>query len=440
MAFNTALSGLKAAQANLGVTSNNIANVSTVGFKESRAEFNDIYARSALGASDNTVGSGALLTRVAQQFNQGNLEFTSNTLDFAISGEGFFVMAPNLTSNEFQFTRAGSFGIDANGFVVNATGQSLRVFPVNPDGTVTSTSLSSTTSLQVPQTAGNPTPTSEIDIGVNLPANGTILPVANFDPSSSTTFNASTSVTLYDSLGESHIATQYFVKQSANTWATFFYVDGQPLDIPNTGAVTGGVDNIQYATIGFDSGGAYDPALQDPPDPITTDPFNQSPTFAVSPIINNGANDAQQIIIDYASNAPTQFASSFTVNTLNQNGFSIGRLTGLDISDDGVVRANFTNGQSNAVGKIALVRFPNNQGLQQQGGSTWAETIDSGSALAGEANTSTFGVIRSGALEQANTDLTTELVDLITAQRNFQANARSIETANTITQTIINIR
>ncbi|MEM9101749.1 MAG: flagellar hook protein FlgE [Pseudomonadota bacterium] len=432
MSFNTGLSGVQAAQADLGVTSNNIANVSTVGFKESRAEFGDIYATSALGASSNTIGSGVLLTQVAQQFTQGNLEFTNNTLDFAVSGEGFFVLAPNLLSNEFVYTRAGAFGVDSNGFVVNAQGQSLRVFPVNPDGTVTSTSLSSTIPLQLPQTAGNPTATTEIDLGMNLEANATVLDPNNFDPTISTSYTASTSITIYDSLGESHIATYYFVKDAANSWANFLYVDGQAVDIVG-GTATTNPATPDYATLAFDSGGAYDPAAQVPLDPITTAPLGAG-------IIDNGADSTQTIVLDYSSNSPTQFASPFTVNSLSQNGFSIGRLTGIDISDDGVIRANFSNGQSEAVGKVALVRFANNQGLSQLGNATWAESINSGEPLAGEANTSTFGLIRSGALEQANLDLTSELVDLITAQRNFQANARSIETSNTVTQTIINIR
>ena len=156
MSFNTALSGLNAAQSDLSVTSNNIANVNTTGFKESRAEFGDIYAVSALGSGRTAIGAGVLLSNVAQQFNQGNLSFTSNTLDLAVSGEGFFVVAPNLTSSERVYTRAGAFGVDETGNVVNSAGQVLQAFPVNSNGTVTSTSLSSTIPLQLPQTAGKP--------------------------------------------------------------------------------------------------------------------------------------------------------------------------------------------------------------------------------------------------------------------------------------------
>jgi flagellar hook protein FlgE len=175
MSFNTALSGLNAAQADLSVTSNNIANVNTTGFKESRAEFGDIYAISALGSGRTAIGAGVLLSNVAQQFNQGNLNFTSNTLDLAVSGEGFFVLAPNLGSAERIYTRAGAFGVDENGNVVNAASQVLQVFPVNPDGSVSSTSLSGTIPLQLPQCAGSTSITNEIEVGVNLPSPATAL-------------------------------------------------------------------------------------------------------------------------------------------------------------------------------------------------------------------------------------------------------------------------
>ncbi|NVJ60372.1 MAG: flagellar hook protein FlgE [Gammaproteobacteria bacterium] len=426
MSFNTALSGLNAAQADLNVTSNNIANVSTTGFKFSRAEFGDIFATSTLGSSKTAIGNGVILSNVAQQFNQGNLEFTSNSLDLAVSGQGFFVLEPSQNNENQIFTRAGEFGVDSNGFVVNSSGARLQVFPTNTDGTVTATALSSTVALQIPQSAGSPTATTEIDIGVNLPANATGLDVNLFDPTSPSTYSASTSSTIFDSLGESHIATIYYVKDASapNTWASYYYVDGNPLDI--TGG-TAGANGQLYHTVEFDAAGTFQ----------QTNPANPT-TQALG--FTNGSNPGQTIAIDYVNNAPTQFASPFTVNTLDQNGATIGRLAGIEISETGVVRANFTNGQSNSIGKIALVRFPNPQGLSQLGNNSWGDTIDSGQPLAGEALTSSFGQIRSGALETSNVDLTSELVNLITAQRNFQANARTIETNNQVTQTIIQIR
>ncbi|MFT5452024.1 MAG: flagellar hook protein FlgE [Enterobacterales bacterium] len=426
MSFNTALSGLNAAQADLSVTSNDIANVNTYGFKESRAEFGDIFATSSLGSSSTAIGSGVLLSKVAQQFNQGNLDFTSNSLDLAISGDGMFVMSPSLTSQELIYTRAGALGVDADGFVVNSSGQFLKTFPVNADGSVSATSLSSSRALQLPATSGSPTVSSEIEIGINLPAGATALDPANFDPANPITYSSSTSISIVDSLGETHVTTFYYVKDvnTANTWAQYAYVDGNAVDVSGG---TAGANGQLYGQIVFDNAGNY---ASNSPQPMTTGPLN----------FTNGSDGSQTLVIDYASNSPTQFASGFAVNVLSHNGFGTGQLAGLDISDEGVIRANYTNGTSTALGKIALARFSNPQGLRQEGNTAWSETIDSGTAIAGEAGSASFGLIRSGALEASNVDLTAELVNLITAQRNFQANAKSIETSNTITQAILQIR
>jgi flagellar hook protein FlgE len=392
-----------------------------------------------LGSGRTAIGAGVLLSNVAQQFNQGNLNFTSNTLDLAVSGEGFFVLAPNLGIAERIYTRAGAFGVDENGNVVNSAGQVLQVFPVNTDGTVTSTSLSSTIPLQLPQTAGSPAMTTEVEIGVNLSSSANGLNVNSFSPTQPTTYTSSTSVSFFDSLGQSHVGTYYFVKDTAipNSWAVYFYVDGTAVDIQGGTAGAGGQ---LFGRLTFNNAGALQSTV-----PVggsfQTEPLGVAPPAGAGvPAFINGPDPNQTLINDFGANSPTQFASGFAVTTLNQNGFGVGRLTGLDIADTGVVRANFSNGQSVALGKIALARFPNNQGLQQLGNTGWAESTDSGAALVGEAGTSSFGFIKSGALEASNVDLTRELVDLITAQRNFQANARSIETANAVTQTIIQIR
>jgi flagellar hook protein FlgE len=429
MSFNTALSGLNAAQAELNVTANNIANVGTTGFKESRAEFADIFSTTSFGSSGTTIGNGVLLANVAQQFNQGNLEFTSNTLDLAISGEGFFVLSPSESNSNSIFSRNGEMGVDNNGFVVNNAGARLQVFPVNADGTVTATSLSSTTSLQLPQTAGVPTMTSLVDIGINLPANAAILDPNAFDPQQASTFNASTSLTVFDSLGESHVVTAYYTKVADNQWATYYNTtDSNGVNLPiDIAGGTAGAGGQLYHLTNFDNTGSFQ---SNTPDPIITTAIDFS----------NGSDPTQTLNLNYGNNNTTQFSSAFTVNVLSQNGFPIGRLTGVEISDSGVVRANFSNGQTTALGKIALARFQNAQGLAQIGNNAWEDSIDSGTPLVGEALTSSFGQIRAGALEVSNVDLTAQLVNLISAQRNFQANAKSIETNNTVTQAIINIR
>lgn len=437
MSFNTALSGLNAASSDLGVISNNIANVNTTGFKFSRAEFGDIYATSVFGNSKTAIGAGVILQDVAQQFSQGNLSFTSNSLDMAVNGEGFFVLSPSIGSTEKIYSRAGAFGIDANGFVVNGSGQYLQAFPVNAaDGTVTSTSLSSLQNLQLSQTAGTPSETDNIDIGMNLPATEATPANAVFDPTDDTSYNHATSISFFDSLGNTHVATYYFVKDAvaANTWHVFTTVDSTN-GVPNP--VTFTAPLAASATLVFDNTGHLDTTLSDNGGVITTQTLGTGGAGITS---FDSANPNQTLTIDFANNGPTQFNSAFSVTTLTQDGFGVGRLSGIEISESGVVRANFSNGQSTALGKVALARFPNSQGLRQLGNTNWAETNSSGAALAGEATTASFGSIRSGALEASNVDLTKELVNLITAQRNFQANARSIETANTTTQAILQIR
>lgn len=430
MSFNTALSGLNAAAADLNVKSNNIANVNTTGFKESRAEFADVFAVSAFGSSDTAIGNGTVLNNVAQQFEQGNLEFTDNALDLSISGQGFFALSPNQTSNEVIYTRAGAFNVNSDGFVVNSSGSFLRTFPVNPDGTVSSTSLSSTTALQLPSTAGSPQATDNVAIATNLPSTAPAITGA-IDPGNATTYTNSTSVTIFDSLGNEHIVTLYYQKTAtANEWNVEAYIPGGDIiPVSDTDPVQLGPGGVgATVTLEFDPtlGGALAAAS-----PFEF-PFDLTGTDYVS-----GAA-AQATTINFQGS--TQNSGGFNVTALTQDGFPTGRLSGLDISDNGLVRATFTNGQATPLGKIALANFSNAQGLKQIGNTSWTETLDSGQVLAGEAGTGVFGLVQSGALEASNVDLTAELVGLITAQRNFQANSKAIETNNAITQTIINLR
>jgi len=442
MSFNISLSGLNAASSDLDVTSNNIANVSTTGFKGSRAEFADIFAASPLGTTSNAVGAGVQLAAVSQQFGQGNLEFTENTLDMAVSGEGFFVMRNNQTSADLSYTRAGAFQVDQNGLVANSAGQILQVFPVDPvTGVVGTTSLTGTVPLQVPNTVGSPQSTTGVNINLNLPAGITpaIDPAAvggidaefttaigagtTVTPSTSN-FHNSTSATVFDSQGNSHILTMYYVMTDElnNTWEVRSTMDGFPMQI---GAA------LSPATLDFDSSGTLDLVNSTGAGALNFDAFT----------LTNGAAPID-LTIDFnnAGNTITQEAQGgFSVQSLSQDGFATGRLAGLEVDDSGLVRASFTNGQTTALGKVALARFDNPQGLRQTGNTSWVETVDSGAVIGGEAGTGNLGLIQTGALETSNIDLTAELVNLITAQRNFQANSKAIETANTITQTIINI-
>ncbi len=446
MSFNISLSGLNAASNDLDVTSNNIANVATTGFKESRAEFGDIFSASRLGTTSKAIGSGVQLTSVSQQFGQGNLEFTENTLDMSLTGEGFFVMRQNQSSNDILYTRAGAFQVDQNGLVGNSQGQILQVFPVDPTtGVVGTTSLTGTIPLQVPNTVGTPQATSLVDLNLNLPAGiSPAIPVANIDAEftaaaggpvvpSTANYHNSTSATVFDSQGNSHILTMYFImtNDANNTWEVRATMDGVAME-------NGGPGVFGPGTLDFNSSGVLDIADADGDGTTTTGAGTVAfDAFALT----NGAA-ALNISVDFTNqgNTITQEAQGgFTVQSLSQDGFSTGRLSGLEVNDEGLVRASFTNGQTIALGKVALARFENPQGLRQIGNTNWVETVDSGPVIGGEAGTGNFGLVQAGALETSNVDLTAELVNLITAQRNFQANSKAIETANSITQTIINI-
>jgi flagellar hook protein FlgE len=459
MSFNIALSGLNAAQKDLDVTSNNIANVNTTGFKESRAEFVDVYAASLLASGKTKVGDGVLTADVAQQFQQGSIKFTNNALDLAITGNGFYATVPTLDSLETSYTRAGQFKLNDSNFVVNSAGEHLLGFPVNVDGTSSSVSLSTAEPIRIPTSSGAPQLTSEVDIRMNLPAGDTYITDApgNFDPVDQSTYNHSTSVTIFDSLGDSHVMTYYFVKEDPaalpNQWAVFAAVDGTAIDLvdpagggtnPTGGNVSGSLSatgGITGASLLFNSSGDFISQVPSVANGgIVTDAFGTA-------ILSNGADDTQTVAIDFNldvagpnANEPTQFASNFEVTSLEQNGLAVGRLTGIDIGTDGLIRATYSNGTSEPLSRIALVNFANEQGLKQIGNSAWKESINSGEALAGEAGSGTFGTINSSALEQSNVNLTSELINLISAQRNFQANSRALEVDNQLNQTILQIR
>ena len=459
MSFNIALSGVAAAQKDLDVTANNIANVNTVGFKESRAEFGDVYATSLLAGSKTKVGDGVLTQDVAQQFSQGSLQFTNTALDLAITGNGFFATVPDETSRDFSFTRAGQFKLNDDNYVVNSNGDLLLGFPVNSDGTSSSVALSTTEPVLIPDSSGSPAQTSEVDIRMNLPASDAGVEAAQFDPEDPSTYNAATSVTVYDSLGDSHVMTYYFVKDDSatNEWYVATAVDDQLVNLQNEDGTTSTPGDVGVHSLGTATGNDVTAAkliFSDGGDLVgienpdgSTNPDYTLNTVALSSVLSNGADPTQEITIDFnldpteaTVNEPTQYASAFEVTSLEQDGLPVGRLTGIDIGPDGLVRATFSNGTSEPITRVALVRFANEQGLTQQSSTEWKESILSGEALAGEATTGTYGEINSSALEQANVNLTTELIDMIIAQRNFQANSRALEVNNSLNQTILNIR
>ncbi|MCJ8348332.1 flagellar hook protein FlgE [Moritella sp.] len=435
MSFNIALSGINAAQKDLNTTANNIANVNTTGFKESRAEFGDVYATSIFSNAKTSVGNGVATSHIAQQFQQGSLNFTENSLDLAINGNGFFVMSDGMESMDRNYTRAGAFKLDANSFVINSAGNYLQVYDVNDDGSPKAVSMASTKPLQIPDTAGVPESTGNVDMTMNLPATSPLLDPTKFDPIDSGTYTAATSVSIYDSLGESHTLSTYYVKDGtagapANSWLEFNYVDDQPVDIVGGQAVASSPGTpVKPAALRltFDSSGLLQQQL-----PVIAE------TVPLGAILTNGADTTQTIKVNI--NNPTQFASSFEVSKLEQDGATVGRLTGIDIGPDGMVAASYSNGRNDKLGMIAMAKFANEQGLSQTGDTGWRASQLSGAAIAGEANSGTFGKINSSALEQSNVNLTSELVNLITAQRNYQANSRTLEVNSKLQDTVLQIR
>lgn len=405
MPFAIALSGLNAASADLGVTANNVANVNTTGFKMSRAQFSEVFAVGTQSVSSSASGSGVRLSAIAQQFTQGNIDFTDNALDLAIGGEGFFVLNDN---GARSYSRAGAFGVDNQGYVVNATGARLQAYPYAGSGLF---NTGTPQDLQLTIGANPPSASTEAEFGINLPADAPVPANPVFDPADPSSFNHTTSVTLYDSLGSAHTATVYFIKDAVpNTWNTEVRIAGNP--VAGSGQII------------FNPDGSL-----------------LSPAGGLMPLAPyNPGTGANPITVSLDFGAATQFGDNFGVNSLSQDGFTTGRLTGVSVDGEGVVFARFTNGQSTSLGKLALANFINPQGLQQLGDTAWGESFQSGDALLGEAGTASFGNIQSGALESSNVDLTAQLVQMITAQRNFQANAQMISTADTITQTVINIR
>jgi flagellar hook protein FlgE len=406
MSMRIALSGMNAATADLNVTSNNIANSNTTGFKESRAEFGDVFAASAYGLSKNAIGAGVRLQAVAQQFGQGNIDFTGKNLDLAINGQGFFTLSDN---GALVYSRAGNFGADKDGYVVNPSGQRLQVYLPNAAGNGFDTGRLSDLQLSTGDSA--PQATSNVTVQSNLPANASAPTVSPFDPTDPNTYNRTTSLTVYDSLGAAHSQSLYFVKTAtANQWQVYNYIDG---------TAVGGAQTLQYSSTG---------ALTSPsPGQVTLPAY--TPTTGAA---------AMNITLDFGTS--TQFGDTFGLSSLTQDGYTTGRLTGIEVGTDGVVQARYTNGVSTPLGQVAMTNFANPQGLQPLGNNAWSETSESGQPRRGQAGTSEFGAIQGGALESSNVDLTAQLVNMITAQRNFQANAQMIQTDDQITQTVINIR
>lgn len=410
MTFFIALTGLNAAQTELSALSNNIANVGTSGFKKSRVEFGDIVSRSATQASNRVNGAGVAVAAVKQQFAQGGYQTSSNALDLSIGGAGFFlVKGGGNRADSLALSRNGAFAVDADRWVIDNEGRRLQVLPTTADGSPTAVGASALQGLRLPLTSGEPRATTAVRFIASLPAAATP-PIAAFNRDNPASYNGATSATVYDANGNARTTTVYYRRLESPPGDTNKYwelrtfvgdAEISPLPGPGPQQLTFDVDGV----------------LIDPPGPV---PFSGG--FSIS-----HADSVTE---------PQPFAVSFS----EQDGYAPGRLESVGVDLAGVVRASFSNGETLAIGKIALGSVANVQGLRQNGNVSWTLAPASGPLLVGEAAQDGYGAITSGSLERSNVDLTEELVGLISAQRNFQANARAIDTASTLLQTIIQLR
>ncbi|TWI53565.1 flagellar hook protein FlgE [Pseudomonas duriflava] len=427
MTFNTGLSGLKAASTHLNVTGNNIANAGSTGFKASRAEFADLYA--------GTIGSGVQTANISQQFTQGNITKTGNSLDLAINGQGFFKVS---NSGAEIYTRNGTFSSDKNGNVVDNSGYKLQGYQADVDGTLMKGEV---TDLVVDTTPQLPKATSKIEQILTLNSTATVPTAATFNPADASTYNWSTSVSVFDSQGNEHTMMQYFAKTDTNQWNMYVTMDGRnPADPTLTTPYSAEVDFDAYGKL---TGITSSDFSVDANNVLTLANWvpatiTNSTTSPVTWGSNGAAANADGVTLNISK--ITQTNNTSAVTSIRQDGYTTGQLSGLSTDSSGTIFATYTNGQSKNVGQVILTTFANPQGLTPIGGSNWIQSSSSGEPVPGEPGTGILGTLEAGSLEDSNVDLTAQLVDLIVAQRNYQANAKTIETESTIAQTIIQIR
>lgn len=391
MSFNIALTGLNAVNEQLDTISNNIANVGTTGFKSSRTEFGSVYADSQ--------AMGVEVLGTTQSISQGgSLVTTGRNLDLAISGGGFFITKS--TNGDISYTRAGVFGTDSANYITNNLGQKIQGYPVDANGNLL---VGAVGDLQL-QSANLPAKaTDSLSFIANLDANEAVPAVTPFDPANADTFNSTYTTKVYDSLGKEHTLTQYFVKTGDNTWDAHYYANGSAI---------GGAQQLTFNTAGT----------------LAT------PVASVNVGFTPGGAAPVSIDIDYSGSS--QYGSDFVVTTNNATGYAAGEQTGIAVEKDGRVYANYSNGQRMLQGQVVLATFANPGGLDNESGTSWSETADSGQPLLGIPGVGQLGNLATGALESSNVDLTQQLVGLMEGQRNYQASTKVLSTDKELTQVL----
>lgn len=430
MGFQQGLSGLNSSSKALDTIGNNIANSNTVGYKNGSAQFADVFAASLSGAGAAPVGLGAKVGAIVQQFTQGNISVTNNPLDTAINGGGFFQMDDG--SGGTVYSRNGQFQLDKNGFITNNQGLQLKGIAANNGIIATGAPptplrlFDPTQSLSgTPLATGGAVPPTGIQANINLDSRDQVPTpaVAGFDYTRPDSYNVSTATTVYDSLGNQHTYSMYFEKDAvtANAWNVYSTVTN-----PDKSIFPPAPGNVALGQLVFDTAGQLTTALP-----------NQ--TYTSAELGNPGGVADMDFPVNFGGT--TQYGSTFAVNALVQDGFSSGTLAGFNIGKDGVVLGRYTNGQTKAVGQVVLANFRNPQGLQPLGDNRWAQSPSSGDPIVGSPGSSgQYGVLQSSGLEDSNVDMTAELVNMITQQRSYQANAQTIKTVDSILQTLVNLR
>ena len=421
MSFQQGLSGLNASSKNLDVIGNNVANASTHGTKTSRAEFADMYATALGGGGGTQAGVGVAVARVAQQFSQGSITSTNNPLDMAISGNGFFQVRS--VDGSTAYSRNGEFKLDSKGLIVNNQSQQLMGYAADAAGVIQPGQASP---LKLPTGGISPNGTSRIDMTLNLDSRAPLtLPSAGapIDFADAKTYNSATSVNAFDANGKAVSLTFYYQKAAPDKWNVYVTADGTPTAVDGAGAPKP-VTSVQFTPSG---------------DKVVTPASSVPLDVPAGPLVNGVQNLAITGIKLDMTNA-TQFGTQFTVTKLEQNGYTAGDLIGVGVENDGTVQARYSNGQSKAAGQIELANFRNPQGLQPVGGNAWTRSNSSGEPVLGVPGSGNLGMLQASALEESDVDLTGELVNMMIAQRVYQANAQTIKTQDQILQTIVNLR
>ncbi|MFY8083133.1 MAG: flagellar hook protein FlgE [Rubrivivax sp.] len=443
MSFQQGLSGLSAAAINLEVIANNISNASTIGAKSSRAEFSDLYAEAAGG--QRSAGIGTALAAVTQDHTQGSISTTGRNLDLAINGDGYFqIQVSNQVSGQEAskstlYTRNGQFKTDRDGWIVTNDGAKLLGFGADETGAIRKGQLQE---MKIPEPRLVQKQTDEVVMSLNLNASDVKKPVTVFNQNDGNSFNYSASIKVFDEAGQSVEISTFYKKSEPNKWEVYVTANGQ--NVPPKASPT--APPLPINTIEFTTPDGAGPPLKN----------GGTPGAADQAVLTIGAAD-----LNTALNTPTVTASGlkytlgdvklnlsgagqqsgdYTISRLQQNGYGVGTLSSFSFDDQGVLTAKYTNGQDRATGQLAIASFRNPQGLQPAGGNAWKETQAVGAKVMDVPGTGNLGDIVAGAVEESNVDLTAELVNLITAQRTYQANAQSIKTQDQVTQTFLNMR